>query len=86
MKRDTGTLDVIISSPDETIWKGKEVQSISSENSTGPFDILPEHSNFITLVKDSPIIVRAKDYEKTFSYKNSVILVRGADVQIYVDI
>ncbi len=86
MKGVSGTLNVTVSSPDEVIWKGNKVQSVSSENSVGPFDILPEHSNFVTLIKNKPVIVRAKEYKKTFSYKNSVILVRGANVEIYVDI
>ncbi|HFC10578.1 MAG TPA: hypothetical protein ENJ75_00030 [Candidatus Kaiserbacteria bacterium] len=79
------TINVTISSPDEILWRGK-AESISSENSVGPFDILPEHSNFITLVKDKPIVIRTPRGEETFTYKNSVISVQNEEVAIYADI
>ncbi len=85
MKKISDTVDVTINSPDEVLWQGK-ANSVSSENSIGLFDILPGHSNFVTLVKDKPIIIRMFDKEKTFSYKNSVIAVHGEEVKIYVDI
>lgn len=53
------TLNVKILSPTQTIFEG-EVLSISSVNSTGKFDILPFHANFITLVQKNPVILRIK--------------------------
>ncbi|MBI2593624.1 hypothetical protein HYW44_03200 [Candidatus Daviesbacteria bacterium] len=52
-------LNVKIISPTQTIFEGK-VLSISSVNSTGKFDILPFHANFITLVQKNPVILRVK--------------------------
>ena len=41
---------VTITSPDERLWEG-QAHSITTENSKGPFDILPGHPNFITMIK-----------------------------------
>lgn len=50
-------LNVKILSPTQTIFDG-EAHSVSAVNSTGRFDILPFHANFITLIQKSPIILR----------------------------
>lgn len=52
-------LNVKIMSPTQTIFDG-EVLSISSVNSTGKFDILPYHANFITLISKNPVILRIR--------------------------
>lgn len=52
-------LNVKIMSPTQTIFDG-QVLSISSTNSTGKFDILPYHANFITLVQEKPVILRIR--------------------------
>lgn len=55
----TNVLNVKIISPTQTIFDG-EAYAVSSVNSAGKFDILPYHANFITLVQNSPIILRVK--------------------------
>jgi F0F1-type ATP synthase epsilon subunit len=86
MKDFAGELLVVVATPDEQIWEGK-AESVSSENSAGTFDILPQHANFVTMIKGKPIIVRTQsDGEKTFTYKNAVITVKEDKVSIYTDI
>ena len=82
----SGELQVVVATPDELIWEGK-AESVSSENSAGPFDILPQHANFVTMIKGKPITIRTiGDGEKTFTYKNAVITVAKDKVSIYNDI
>lgn len=52
-------LNVKIMSPTQTIFEGQAF-SVSSKNSTGAFDILPFHANFITMVQKTPILLRVK--------------------------
>ena len=52
-------LNVKILSPTQTIFEG-EALSVSSVNSTGKFDILPYHANFITLIQKNPVILRVR--------------------------
>ena len=58
----TNILNVKIISPTQTIFQG-EAYSVSSANSTGKFDILPYHANFITMIQKTPIILRVKKKE-----------------------
>lgn len=77
---------VIITNAEERIWEGV-AQSISSKNSVGQFDILPGHANFVTMVKNEPIVIRAyMKRDQIFTYKTAVITIRENKVEIYSDI
>ncbi len=79
------TLHVRINSPEKLIWEG-EADSVTSENSAGPFDILPMHANFITLIKKKPINVIFDKKPHVFNFSNSVIYAHGNKVLIYTNI
>ncbi len=81
----TPQLDVIVNSPNRLIWEGK-AQSVSSENSTGVFDILPEHANFVTMIENKPIVIRTGLKEEIFQYDNAVLSVKGNLLTIYAEI
>lgn len=76
---------VRISSADSVLWEGAAV-SISSENETGRFDVLPGHANFITMIEGKPIIVRTPAGEKTFEYRNAVLYVTDGEVKIFTGV
>ena len=75
-------LTVEISSPDKQIWQGT-AESVSSENSTGVFDILPFHANFITIIEDKPIKIKTLDKTEEFKFANSILYVSRNKVLIY---
>lgn len=81
----TPQLSVYINSPDKLIWEGK-ANWVSSENSQGPFDILPLHANFITIIENKPI--RIKTAEKILNYKftHSIIYNHNNKIFIYTGI
>jgi len=69
----------------QTLWEG-EARSVSSSNAEGPFDILPMHANYITLINDDPIVVIEEDgAKKTYNFRHSVIYVHDNNVKIYAD-
>ena len=76
------TLHVRIISPQQLLLETEAV-SLSSKNSQGPFDILPQHANFITLVENSPIIVRVNKKELTFNFPLAIIFTVQNSVNIY---
>lgn len=79
-------LQVKIISPKETLFE-ELVSSVSSTNSVGNFDILPQHANFITVVEKTPIIVRKPDKQVvTFNFPLAVIYAANNKVNIYTDI
>ncbi len=85
MDKPNDTFDVIINSPNELIWKGT-ANSISSKNSDGPFDILPEHANFITIIQNEPITAISEGKEHSFKYESAVLSVYNGAVTIYTEI
>jgi len=81
-----GALHVRISKATNVVWEG-EANSVSSINAEGPFDILPMHANFVTLIKGQLITVRDLDgNEQQFDFKQAVIYVENNQVKIYSDI
>ncbi|MFA7309826.1 MAG: hypothetical protein WC050_02875 [Candidatus Paceibacterota bacterium] len=85
--RDEGkTLLVRASSPKGLLWEGR-AQSVSSLNSQGPFDLLPEHAHFISLIERQPIvIVKEGGEEETLIFQSAVIRLFDDVVNIYADI
>ena len=79
----TSTLHVRVISPQQLLLD-TEALSVSSKNLQGPFDILPLHANFITLVENSPILVRIpKQKPVIYKFPLSILLVRENKVDIY---
>lgn len=76
-------LQVRIVSPKETLFEGRAA-SVSSVNSVGAFDILPEHAKFVTIVQSKPLIVRLSDHtQKQFSFPLAIIHAHEGKVDIY---
>jgi len=78
-------LSVKVSTAEKVIWEG-EAESVSSYNTQGSFDILPKHANFVTIVRQKPIIIRRKNFEKILSFNVAVIHTHDSIVRIYADI
>jgi len=77
------TVKVRLDSSEKLIWEG-EATSVSSANSKGPFDILPYHASFITLIEKETVIVRPpKSKELRFNLERAVIYNRDNLVSIY---
>jgi F0F1-type ATP synthase epsilon subunit len=80
------TLYVKIISPSQTLFEGPAL-SLSSTNSQGNFDILPQHANFLTMTKDVPIILTTPDNKRLeFKLALSIVYNVGNNVSVYTDI
>ena len=85
-KKREHVLEVRISEATRVLWEGK-AKSVSSKNSDGVFDILPMHSNFITLIRGEPInVVNNEGEKKEFTFKQAVIFVTDDVVRVFADI
>lgn len=78
----TQLITVEINSPEKFIWEGKAV-SISSVNSSGPFDILPMHANFITILENQPIKINTGNKIEEFTFTNAILYASKNKVLIY---
>lgn len=82
----TPPLYVRIASPKEVIFEG-EATSVSSINSSGKFDILPYHANFLTLIENKPIYIRKPNHEvASFTFPVAIVYNRENRVDIYTNI
>lgn len=78
-------LQVKILTPLMLLFEGKAL-SVSSVNSEGRFDILPQHANFITLIARQPVEVRdAQQAVKTFNFSQAIIYSKDNQVVIYAE-
>lgn len=81
----TDELQVRIQTPEGLIWEGR-AQSVSSQNSAGAFDILPDHANIITLIERQPITIIFSGGQKEFTFEKAIISFRENKLSIYADI
>ncbi len=74
-----------ITSPQGLLYGGN-IKSLSSFNDSGKFDILKDHTNFITTIKTQIDIVTDTDEVKTFKVDKGVIRAVGNIVDVYLGI
>jgi len=79
------TMKVKIHTP-FTVYFDDEANSVSAENETGLFDILPRHKNFMTLLKPCEITVRTSNGEKKFLISKGVMHVKADQVVVFLDV
>lgn len=86
-KRGDGKLTMAIKvySPFKTYFDG-EAFSISAASATGPFDILPKHHNFITLLVPCEIVVRTDDGDQQINISGGLMHVKADKVIVFLDV
>lgn len=61
--------------------------SLSGENTTGPFDILPHHHNFISLLLPCELVVRTvKDGERKIRISGGILHVKADEAVVFLDV
>jgi F0F1-type ATP synthase epsilon subunit len=62
------------------------VKAITSKNDTGAFDVLPTHSNFISLIT-SPLILRKLDGQnQEIKFTTGLLKVKDNAIHCYIDL
>lgn len=79
------TIHVKIYSPFKTYFE-EEVYSISATNGTGPFDILPKHHNFMTLLNPGDIVVQTPRGEGRIRIARGIMHVKKDKVVVFLDV
>lgn len=78
-------MHVKVYAPFKTYFDGMAV-SISASNETGPFDILPKHHNFMTLLNTCDIVVRTGEREEKIPIIRGVMHVKADEVKVFLDV
>lgn len=61
-------------------------KSISAVNDTGPFDILPMHHNFMTLLNPCDLVIRTLRDEKRIRITRGIMHVKANQVTVFLDV
>jgi F0F1-type ATP synthase epsilon subunit len=82
---DGKNMHVKVYAPFKTYYDGL-ADNISAVNETGPFDILPRHHNFMTLLSPGDIIVRSGEREEKVSITRGIMHVKADEVKVFLDV
>jgi F0F1-type ATP synthase epsilon subunit len=80
-----GKMYVKVYAPFKVYFDGV-ANSISAVNDTGPFDILPKHHNFMTLLSPCDIIVRSDQGEEKVTITRGIMHVKADRVIVFLDV
>lgn len=76
-------LQLKILSSDKNIFNA-EVKSVSSTNSSGKFDILPNHQNFISLIFGQVTVTDAKGKRNILHIEHALLKCINNQIEIYL--
>lgn len=79
------TLKVKVASPYQ-VYFDEPALSISGVNKTGPFDVLPGHHNFITLLLPCELLIRVQGDERKIRINGGMMHVKGDMATVFLDI
>lgn len=74
-----------IRNTESVLFEG-EVDRISSFNEVGPFDIFPEHANFISLIRKGLSLYNDKKQIKQIEFEQAVLKIRQDVAKIFLGI
>jgi len=78
-------LKVKILSPYQTYYEGEAI-SVSATNGTGPFDILPGHINFFSLLTSGTVVLNTGFQRLEFPIARGIVRVSLDAVTLFADI
>lgn len=76
---------VSIKSLKKTYFDGKAT-TLTSLNETGEFDILSEHANLISLIRNYIIIDKGLKSEQKFMISNGILRVKENKVEVFLEV
>lgn len=76
---------VKVYSPFQTYFDNR-AYSVSGINGTGPFDVLPGHKNFLSLLLPGEVIVRTERDEEKLKIDRGIMHVHDDAVTVFLDV
>jgi F0F1-type ATP synthase epsilon subunit len=68
------------------VYFSEQAMSVSAQNATGPFDVLPHHHNFITILTPCELVVRTERGETRIRISGGIMHVRADRAVIFLDV
>jgi hypothetical protein len=79
------SMNVRVHSPFKNYYDGVAF-SVTAENQTGPFDILPKHHNFISLLTACEMIIRTTKGEQKIQISGGIMHVKADELIVFLDV
>mgnify|MGYP001344812440 CR=1 FL=1 len=80
-----GTLNVIARAPFTVYYEG-EATAVSALNQVGPFDVLPGHADFFSVLEPGQVIVEVPNGAPiSFDINAGIITARSNEVHLFVN-
>lgn len=80
----TQQLRVTARAPFKVYYEGL-AKVVSAANQVGPFDILPGHADFFSVLTPCEVIIETQSNSMNFPISNGIITVRGEEVMLFVN-
>lgn len=77
------TIYAVVRTKDQVVFQGN-VEAVTSYNDKGTFDILPEHINFISLIKDRLVLHQKLGDNKEIGMQRGILKVLQNKVFVYI--
>lgn len=79
------TMAVKVYAPFQVYFEG-EAYSVSGVNAVGPFDILPGHHNFISMLIPSRLVVQSPKGDTTVKITRALMHVKADSISVFMDV
>lgn len=84
-KSDKPVMAVKVYAPFQMYFEGN-AYSLTAENETGPFDILPHHHNFLCMLVPCDLKIVTPDDTKVIRISRALMHVKAEKVTVFVDV
>ena len=85
MAKEPMQLNVIARAPFQVYYEGP-AEIVSAINRIGPFDVLPGHADFFSILQPCEVTIDKGDEYLTFVVSNGIITVRNDTVMLFCNI
>ena len=76
-------LSIVVREREKLLFQGQAL-AITAVNEAGPFDVLPLHTNFISVVKDSLTIIKEDGSKLEIPLARGILKVQRNMVEVYL--
>ena len=83
--KDKFKLFLTVKTREKIVYQG-QVKAASSFNTIGPFDILPEHENFISLINKALIIHELSGKKTEIQFDTALLRVVEDNLEVYLGV
>lgn len=78
-------MNVSIITPNNTLFEGKEIQSVILPGKDGKFELLENHAPIIAALKEGEIVIRSSGSTEKIKIKNGLVECLKNEVSILVE-